>query len=113
LAKERLRNLQVKFRVTEEERDMLRSKMELSGIRNMRLFILKMVFEGVVVNLDLSCVSEMTPALGRSLSLINQIAKRANQTGRVYESDLNDIRERCDAILDGVKKILDELSAYK
>ena len=49
----RARNIQVIFRVDEQERGLIRQKMELMGVRNMQAYLRKMAIDGYAVKLDL------------------------------------------------------------
>ena len=82
----RTRNIQVIFRVDEQERGLIRQKMELMGVRNMQAYLRKMAIDGYAVKLDLPELREAVAMLGRYNGNINQIAKRANETGRVYDN---------------------------
>ena len=88
----RIRNIQVIFRVDERERGLIRQKMELMGVRNMQAYLRKMAIDGYAVKLDLPELREAVVMLGRYNGNINQIAKRANETGRVYDTDIQEIR---------------------
>ena len=57
-----------------------------------------MAVDGYVVNLDLTDVREMVSLLRRSSNNLNQIAKRANETRSIYETDIQDLRERYDRL---------------
>ena len=88
----RAREIQVIFRVNEQERLLIRQKMELMGVRNMQAYLRKMAIDGYAVKLDLPELREAVAMLGRYNGNINQIAKRANETGRVYDTDIQEIR---------------------
>ena len=49
----RAREIQVIFRVNEQERLLIRQKMELMGVRNMQAYLRKMAIDGYAVKLDL------------------------------------------------------------
>lgn len=65
-----------------------------------------MLIDGVVVNTDLSAIKEVTVAMNRIGTNINQIARRANQTGRVYADDLKDIDKKVEEIWQLLKSTL-------
>ena len=92
------RNIAMTFRVTEEERDMIRERQKQSGIISMRAYLLKMAIDGRVINIELESVHEMNRLLSNVSNNINQIAKRANQYGSVYSEFLNDIKIQQDEI---------------
>lgn len=106
----RNRNLNVSFRVSEQERDMIEKKMELAGIQSLRAYMLKMAVDGYVVQLDLSDVREMVSLLRTATNNMNQIAKRANETRSVYAADVEDLREKYDRLWEQAGGILKKLS---
>lgn len=40
---------------------------------------------------------------------LNQLARRAHETGRIYDADLEDITRRQEALWDGVHQVLTQL----
>jgi hypothetical protein len=110
------RNIAMTFRVTEKERDMIRLAQKESGIINMRAYLVKMAANGLIIRIDLDHVREMNRLLGNIANNINQVAKRANQTGNVFTADIEEIKTRQDeiwvqqrAILISLAEILDAL----
>ena len=55
----------------------------------------------------------MAALLRRSGANLNQIARRVNQTGRVYDTDLEDIRQGYEKLWDATRKILTSLAAIQ
>jgi len=106
----RPRNVNLAFRVTEDERAMIERRMAQAKMKNMRAFIVKMVDEGQIVRLELDSVKEMVRLLSNATSNINQIARRANETGSIYTADLDELRGRYDGLWDQTKLILQQLS---
>ena len=107
----RKRNIQVIFRVDEQERGLIRQKMELMGVRNMQAYLRKMAIDGYAVKLDLPELREAVAMLGRYNGNINQIAKRANETGRVYDTDIQEIRASQKEIWKKIDELLTRLGA--
>lgn len=106
----RVREHQVIFRVTEAEKELIRRRMALLGTRNMQSFLRKMALDGYVVKLELPELKEMVSLLRRCSNNLNQIARRAHETGRIYDADLEDIAQRQKQLWEGVKEILTQLS---
>jgi len=48
------RNINMGFRVTEEEQKMIKRRMAQTKIKNLRAYLLKMAIDGKVLNLDLT-----------------------------------------------------------
>lgn len=106
----RKRDIQLKVRVTPEERAMIEAKMAQLGTTNMAAYMRKMAIDGYVVKLDLPELREMVSLLRRSSNNLNQLARRANETGRIYPEDLADIRQNQAQLWESAKEILRVLS---
>ena len=88
----RKRNIQIKFRVTEEERALIEEKMKKVPTRNMEAYLWKMAIDGYIIQVDHSHIKKMTAELQRIGININQIARRANATENVYQEDIEEIK---------------------
>ena len=88
----RKRTVQIKFRVTEEERALIEEKMKLIPTRNMAAYLRKMAIDGYVIQVDHSDIKAMTAEIQKVGVNINQIARRANATGNVYQEDIEEIK---------------------
>ena len=106
----RNRTEQIKFWATPEEKDLILKKMELYGTSNMGAYLRKIAIDGYVIKLELPELKEMIRLLGIANNNINQIARSLNSTGRIYEADIQEIRERVDGLYDYARKIMDSLS---
>ena len=80
--------------------------MEQSGITNLRAYLLKQAIDGRVIHVELDSVREMVRLLSNATNNINQIAKRCNQTGNIYDDDIADIKARLDELWAQEKVIL-------
>jgi len=107
----RPRNVNLAFRVTEEERAMIERRMEQTGMKNMRAYIVKMAIDGRVIRVELESVREMIRLLSNATNNINQIAHRANATGSIYAADIDELNGRYDEIWGQTKTILQKLAA--
>ncbi|MCL2222513.1 MAG: MobC family plasmid mobilization relaxosome protein [Oscillospiraceae bacterium] len=108
----RPRNVNLAFRVSEEERNLVDRKREESGIKCLRSFILKMVFEGRIIRVELDSVSDMTRLLSNATNNINQIARRVNETGNIYAADIDDLRRQYDKLWEQSIEILRRLTSF-
>ena len=100
------REVQVKFRMTRQERELLEEKMALAGTTNMGAYLRKMAIDGYVLRLNLPELREMISLLRHCSGNLNQIAKRANESGRIYEMDLEEIQEQLDGLWNTAREIL-------
>lgn len=106
----RKRKIPIILMVTDKEKLLIQEKMEQLGTKNMGAYIRKMAIDGYVVRLDLSDIKELVSLLRRSSNNINQYAKRANETGRIYEEDIKDIKNSLDTLWEKADHILTRLS---
>ena len=109
-APNRQREVQLKFRVTPEERALIEQKMEQLGTTNMAAYLRKMAVDGYVVNLELPELREMVSLLRRSSNNLNQLTRRVHETGRFYDADLEELRQSYDRLWDAAQKILTALA---
>lgn len=107
----RKRPVPIVFWVTEEEKKLIRQKMELIGMVNMSAYLRKMAIDGYIIHLDFPELKEMVSLLRYSSNNLNQLTRRVHETGRIYETDLNEIKDRQEKIWDGVAHLLSQLSA--
>ena len=107
----RKRGVQLNFRVSEEELAAIESKMEQLGIFNREAYLRKMALDGYAVRLDLPELKELLSLLRRHSSNLNQLVRRINATGRVYDADLADIARRQEEIWESVRTILTRLAS--
>ena len=88
----RKRTVQIKFRVTEAERDLILEKMKLVPTRNMEAYLRKMAIDGYIIQVDHTDIKAMTAEIQKIGVNVNQIAKRLNSMGPVYAQDIEDIK---------------------
>ena len=98
------------IRVTDEERSCILDKMYGMGIRSLSAYIRKMALDGYCLNLDLPQLRRMAYLLQNCSNNLNQYAKRANECGKVYATDMEDLRQRLDELIDTGKQILSKLA---
>ena len=89
----RKRTVQIKFRVTEEERAFSEQKMQLVPTRNVEAYLRKMAIDGYIIQIDHADIKAMTAEIQKIGVNVNQIAKRVNATGSVYQEDIEEIKE--------------------
>lgn len=104
------RQVQLKFRVTPEERAMIEQKMAQLGTTNMAAYLRKMAIDGFVVNLELPELGELVSLLRRSSNNLNQLTRRVHETGRIYDADMEDLRQSQERLWDAAQKILTSLA---
>lgn len=88
----RQRTVQIKFRVTEEERALIEQKMKLIPTDNMAAYLRKIAIDGYIIKVDHSDIKAMTAEIQKIGVNVNQIARRVNATGNVYAEDIAEIK---------------------
>ena len=104
------RSIRISVRLTEEEHRLLKEKMARIGVTNQEAFLRKMALDGLVIRLDLPELKQMISLLRYTSNNINQIAKRLNESGRAYDTDLAEILEKQDRLWKLANDILMKLS---
>ena len=107
----RNRPVQVKFRVTPEERKMIDRRMEQAGISNMAAYLRKMAIDGYVVKLELPELRDFISLLRRTSNNFNQIARRVNSTDRIYADDIEEMKNLLEQIWEADNRILEKLAS--
>lgn len=108
--KNRVRNVQLHFMVSPEERKQIEENMKLLSTENLGAYLRKMALDGYLIHLDLSEVREMIRLLRNATNNLNQIAKVANVTGNIYGGEIKTMQERYELLWRSARKILSELS---
>ena len=82
---------EVKLKV-KEERALIEQKMKLVPTKNMAAYLRKIAIDGYMIQTDHSDIKAMTAEIQKIGVNINQIAKRVNATGSVYQEDIEEIK---------------------
>lgn len=90
----RIRNERLEIKLTEEEKALFDEKKRLTKCRNMSLFIRKCVLEKEIYQIDLEPFRDLQGLISNATNNINQIAKRVNSTGVIYNDDINAMKEQ-------------------
>ena len=104
------RDQQLHFRVSKAELERIRNKMEASGILSIGSYLRKMALDGYCLHLDLPQLRRMAYLLQMCSNNLNQYAKAANENGRVYAADMEDLQQRLDELIEIGRQILSRLA---
>ncbi len=97
-------------RISSDDKEKIQERMKSMGVKNMSGSMRKMAIDGYLIMLDLSDVKEVVRLLKINSNNLNQYAKKANQTGSIYQSDIKDLQKQFTEIWDVLKEILVRLS---
>ena len=98
------------LRLSKTEKNRIYEKMLSMSIRSLSAYIRKMALDGYCLNLDLPQLRRMAYLLQNCSNNLNQVAKRVNESGKIYSADLADLRTRLDELIDIGKQILSKLA---
>ena len=98
------------LRTTKAEKSRIYEKMLGMGIRSLSAYIRKMALDGYCLYLDLKELQRMAYLLQMCSNNLNQYAKRANESGKIYATDMEDLRQRLDELIDIGRQILSKLA---
>ena len=104
------RTKQILFLVNEEEEEIIRCKMKEAGMNRLSVYLRKMAIEGYIIRLDLSDLREAVRLLRINSNNLNQYVKKANETGKVYAEDIQDVKQSQEELWRLLKDILARLS---
>ncbi len=103
------RPIRYTFRLSEAEDAIIQKKMKAFGIRNMSTLFRAMVLNGYLLKLDLPEIRELLRLMKNLTNNVNQMAKRLNERGSVYETEMDDILRRLDDVWNVMNRILARL----
>ena len=104
------RNIVKIIRMTPQELQAIQQKMQQFGTTNFSAFVRKMAIDGYVIKLELPELKEMVSLLRYSSNNLNQLTKRVHETGRFYDTELEDLRQSHERLWDAAQSILAALS---
>ena len=103
----------IKVPVTRDQLEMIHQRMREAHTDNRAAFIRKMTLDGYFLEMDISPIKESNRLLRSISNNFNQVAKQANSTGRVYDADLQDMRQKLNCIWEMQKQFMEKLSQIK
>lgn len=101
----RFRNERLEIKLTTEEKELFKKKLEMSKSKSMGHFIRKCVLEAPIFVIDMDVFRRLQTLIGKNSSNLNQITKRVNITGIIYREDIQDLKKENDDISREIIKI--------
>lgn len=83
------------------------------GTNNREAFLRKIILDGQVVKLEMPELKEILSLTRRVSANVNQLAKRANETGLVYDADIRGVERQQEEIWDKLDELIRRLSRVK
>lgn len=106
----RVRKVQLNFRVTEREKELIEKRMLEIGTTNREAYLRKIAIDGMLVKLEVPELKEIVSLMRRTSNNVNQIALRLNETGRIYEVDITDIQNQQEQLWDMLNSLITKIS---
>ena len=106
-------NEKLKFRVSPEDVERIKVKMEDAGIMSMSAYIRKMALDGICVRMDLADVRQLVILLRRCSNNLEQYARKANETGSVHAAEIANLQNRLDEIWELSRQSFVSLAAIR
>ena len=106
----RVRKVQLNLRVTEREKQLIEERMQEMGTTNREAYLRKIAIDGMLVKLEVPELKEIVSLMRRTSNNINQIARRLNETGRIYEVDITDVQNQQEQLWDMLNSLITKIS---
>lgn len=107
------RDIRIWFRVTEDEKELIDQNMELLDTSNREAYIRKLVLDGHIINVDIRDAKELVRLLRISSNNLNQVAKRANESGSIYQKDIQELRDEYNRLWGVAEELMETISEFK
>ena len=109
----RVRKIQLNFRVTEQERRLIEDRMQELGTTNREAYLRKIAIDGMIVKLEVQELKEIVSLMRRTSNNVNQIARRLNETGRIYEVDIADVQKQQEQLWNTLNRLMTQISGIR
>ncbi|MCI6552699.1 MAG: MobC family plasmid mobilization relaxosome protein [Lachnospiraceae bacterium] len=94
----RMRSRDIHIMATEYEYARIKEQQEASGKCSLREYMIDMAMNGYVINVDYSNLKELAYEINKIGVNINQIAHKINIKDAVYQTDMDEVKEKIDLI---------------
>ena len=109
----RKRPIRVRTYLTEEELKMVRKRMAQMGTTNREAYMRKMALDGYILRLELPELKEYVAMQRVHSKRFNEIAKRVNETRRLYPEDVAEMKEMVSKLQEQMNLVLTEVNKLK
>lgn len=106
----RVRKVQLNFRVTEREKQLIEDRMQEIGTTNREAYLRKIAIDGMLVKLEVPELKEIVSLMRRTSNNVNQIARRLNETGRIYEVDIANVQNQQEQLWEMLNSLITKIS---
>ena len=90
----RTRDIQKKIWLTPQEERTIAKKMEMIGTENFGAYARKMLIDGYIIVVDYTEQKKLAAEINKIGVNINTVCRRINSTGRFYQDDIDELKEK-------------------
>ena len=109
----RARPIRKEICLTEQEEQIIKSKMAELGTRNFGSYARKMLIDGYIINVDYTELRKLCAAVSKIGSNINQIAYRMKNTSHFYAEDIAELHADMAQVNDALRGRLKEETKWE
>ena len=84
--------------------------MQEIGTTNREAYLRKIAIDGMLVKLEVPELKEIVSLMRRTSNNVNQIARRLNENGRIYEVDITDVQNQQEQLWDMLNSLIIKIS---
>lgn len=92
--------------LNDDEKYILDAKYKLSGMRSRMAFLRHLIIYGYVYDVDYKELRDYNTNLARIGNNLNQISRRMNATGHIYDEDVKEVKELMEEVWHTQKSML-------
>lgn len=107
------RNIRVNFWVSEEEYARICKRMSAAKAKNLSAYLRSMAINGYCISISELGLKEILSLFHRLCSNTNQIAKRINESGRIYDVDVQELLCGQKEIEEHLRKLVERVNKIK
>ncbi len=102
----RERQHELKIYLNNTEQYILEQKLKVSNMKSKSSFIRHLILYGYVYEVNYDHLREYNTILSRISNNLNQITKRINTTGNIYQDDIQEVKELMKQVWQSQKSML-------
>ena len=103
------RTVHFSFDATPDEAVLIDQKMKAAGFTKRSQFFRTLVLNGFILKLDLPELKEATRLMGILSNNVNQIARRVNENGRIYDTEVDEIVQGQEELVQAIRQVYEQL----
>ena len=95
---DRTRPIRKEICLNEQELNLIQHKMRQLGTHNFGAYARKMLIDGYIIVVDYTEQKKLAAEINKIGVNINTVCRRINSTGRFYQDDIDELKEKMDAV---------------